>query len=303
MANPLFVNPSIAGTSMGSRSTLMYRNQWPNLYSSFESFSASFDQTLENINLGFGASFISTKIGGDALVSSVLSAYYAYHLKPTKELNINLGIKGTYFQKNINWNRINTSIVYDTVKSMIGNGIGIPSAGFINYDLGIGASFSYGELFFGGFSFDHLNTPNVSFYKDDTLTNLGVKTSIFAGVNVFTGRKVFRKIKNSDISYTPTIFYQGSSGFKQLSIGSFFNFGFLIIGCWYRLDFNNDSAYIGLIGARFNNLAIGYSFDYSISNESTFNGGAHEIILSFQVNNELNRKRSTKLGPIQSPVF
>ncbi len=306
IANPMFTNPGFAGSNLGPRATIMYRNQWPNLHASFESYSASYDQNIEFINSGFGASFVSNKIGGDALVTATMSAYYAYQFRPSDDLNINLGIRGSYFQKRLNWNRVNSSSVFDTIRTMIGSGNGtdVPNTTVKNYDVSVGAIFTYKESLFGGFSAEHLNSPNISFFEGDSLTNLGLKTSFFAGVNINLRKKVIRGTYYIPIIITPTVYYQGRKGFQQLSIGSFVSRANVFAGAWYRLDFNSDAAVVALIGAQYKQLAFGYSFDYSLSSSSTFNGGAHELTLSFQINNGLHKKsRSMKLGPIASPGF
>lgn len=298
LANPLFTNPAFAGLNIDSRATVMYRNQWPGLYSNFESFTASYDQNLNSLNSGFGASFLSTKIGGDALVSKALSAYYAYRFKPTKQLKISLGIKGTYFQSQLNWGRVNSSIVYDTVRTMIGYGIGQPSKSSIsNYSLSFGLAFTYNENIFGGFSIDHLNTPNISFYEDDRLTNLRIKTSIFAGINLNIGGSPDRPL-----ILTPTVFYQGTTGFQQLNVGTTISKGPIFVGGWYRLDFHHDPTIIALIGLHIKQLVIGYSYDYTLSSDTVFNGGAHEVTLSLLIN-KYQKNRSYKLGPMRAPCF
>lgn len=100
------------------------------------------------------------------------------------------------------------------------------------------------------------------------------------------------------------VYYQGREGFQQISFGSYVTKGSIFAGAMYRLDFNNDAAILGIIGAQYKQLIIGYSFDYTLSSDSTFNGGAHEVTLSFQIESGIHRKsRSMKLGPMPSPGF
>jgi type IX secretion system PorP/SprF family membrane protein len=303
MANPLFTNPAFAGSNLGPRATVMYRNQWPNLHTSFESYSASYDQNLEPLNSGFGASFMSSKIGGNALVTATMSAYYAYHFRPNEDLNINLGVRGTYFQKRLNWTLVNSSVVFDTIKTMVGSGDGVPGTTVKNYDIAVGAIFTYKNTF-GGFSADHLNTADISFFEGDSLTNLGMKMSFFAGAHIDIRKKVVRGTHYIPFIITPIVYYQGRTAFQQLSIGSYFSRGNYYAGGFYRLDFNNDAAIVVMLGATYKQFTLGYSFDYTLSSSKTFNGGAHELTLSFKLNNGLHeRSRSMRLGPMPSPTF
>lgn len=306
MANPLILNPAFAGSNQAPRATLMYRNQWPSSMSNFESYSASYDQNIPFSNSGFGFSFLTNKIGGNALITANMSAYYTYQFRPSKDLNINLGVKGTYFQKRLNFSRVSSSIVFDTIKTMIGQGAENekPNGYVKNGDVSVGAIFSYKDTFFGGVSADHLNTPNISFYPSDTMTNLGIKTSFFAGVNIDLRKKAYRGSNYTPVFITPTIYYQGNKEFQQLSIGSYLSHGAYYAGSWYRLDFNNESAIVALVGVQYKALIFGYSFDYSLSSDITSNGGAHELTLSYQINNEQHQKsRSIKQGTISSPGF
>lgn len=302
MANPLFTNAGFAGSSQGLRATIMYRTQWPSIHSSFESYTASYDQNLQLINSGFGVSYMTNKVGGDALITASMSAYYAYHFRPSDDLKINLGLRGTYFQKRLNYGIVKSSVEYDTIRTMIGirgaDDID-PRSSLKKADVSVGVVFSYKETFFGGISAEHLNTPNISFYEGDTLTNLGIKTSFFAGANI-------ELLKSSYIPLilTPTAYYQGGTGFQQFSIGSFLSRGPFFTGGWYRLDFNNDAAIMAMFGAQYKELILGYSFDYSLSSDSTFNGGAHEITLSYQIKNDKQHKsKSMNQVPISTAWF
>lgn len=304
MANPLFLNPALAGSNLGPRAALMYRNQWPNYSCNFESYTASYDQNLEFLHSGFGASFASNKIGGNALVTATMSAYYAYQMEVSDDFHLSLGLRGTYFQKRLNWTLVNSSPLYDTIKTMVGVGSGTPSTTVKNYDISFGLAFTYKENAFGGFSVEHLNSPNISFFEADTLSNLGIKTSLFAGINIDVRKKAVRGTYYVPLIVTPTIYYQGRTGFQQVSIGSYVTRGPIFVAGFYRMDFNNDAALVALIGGQYKQLIIGYSFDYSLSSNTNFDGGAHEITLTFQINNGLHRKpQSTKLGPLPSPGF
>ncbi len=303
MANPLFTNPALAGFNLGPRASIAYRNQWPSLKADFVSYTASYDQNVEFLNSGFGASFLSTKIGGDALTTAVMSGYYAYQFQTSKHLRLSIGLRGSYFQKQLNWNLVNSSTDYDTIKALIGVGSGEPTTTINDYDIAIGAAFEYKENLFGGLSLEHINTPNVSFYSSDTL-NLGMKVSFFAGGNIDIRKKTVRGTHYTPIIISPSIYFQARTGFQQVSMGSMLSRGMFFTGAWYRKDFNNEGALVALLGANYKQFSIGYSFDYSISTATNFDGGAHEITVSFQVNNGLHKKyKSTKLGPVPSPRF
>ena len=49
-ANPLFLNPALAGFIDCGRVNLNYRNQWPSLANAYITYSASYDQNIPGIN-------------------------------------------------------------------------------------------------------------------------------------------------------------------------------------------------------------------------------------------------------------
>jgi len=76
MANSPFIDPALAGSNQGLRAMIMYRNQCPGILSSFESYSASYDQDLQLLNSGFGVSYMTNKIGGDTVLMAMFGTQY-----------------------------------------------------------------------------------------------------------------------------------------------------------------------------------------------------------------------------------
>ena len=48
-ANPLYLNPAMAGSHGCPRFALNYRNEWPQLSGNYVTYSASYDQYFKNI--------------------------------------------------------------------------------------------------------------------------------------------------------------------------------------------------------------------------------------------------------------
>ena len=64
-ANPLFMNPAMAGVEGRARVSLAYRNQWPALSGTFVTSSASYDQFVEGISGGLGFQVMNDQAGKD----------------------------------------------------------------------------------------------------------------------------------------------------------------------------------------------------------------------------------------------
>ena len=80
-ANPLYLNPALAGTHGCPRLNFNYRNQWPALSGTFVTYSASYDQYFDNLSGGIGVLATLDQAGKGTINHLTFSFMYAYHLK------------------------------------------------------------------------------------------------------------------------------------------------------------------------------------------------------------------------------
>ena len=80
-AAPLYLNPAFAGTSVDHRFIVNYRNQWPNVNHAFETYAASYDYNLDQLNSGLGFLIVHDKAGSAHLKSTQFNFQYAYKVK------------------------------------------------------------------------------------------------------------------------------------------------------------------------------------------------------------------------------
>ena len=95
-ANPLYLNPALAGATECGRINLNYRNQWPSLTKAFITYSLTYDQNLSAINSGFGFIVINDRQGDGALNSILIGAIYAYNLQVSEGIYIRFGAEAKY---------------------------------------------------------------------------------------------------------------------------------------------------------------------------------------------------------------
>ena len=81
----------------------------------------------------------------------------------------------------------------------------------------------------------------------------------------------------------------------------------LIFGVWYRgIPFATSQAgdaIIALVGIKTDNVHIGYSYDYTISNLLQNTGGSHEISLIFEFNRLSVSQQRKRIRAIPCPEF
>ncbi|NOR87837.1 MAG: type IX secretion system membrane protein PorP/SprF, partial [Bacteroidales bacterium] len=118
-ANPLYLNPALAGSALTPRLTLNYRNQWPSLDANFVTYGASYDQYMPSINSGVGISFLTDRAGQGVLVSGGISAVYSYRLKINREMFVNFGVKASFFQGKLDWNSLTFGDQYNSISGLV----------------------------------------------------------------------------------------------------------------------------------------------------------------------------------------
>ena len=66
-ANPLYLNPAFAGTTVQSRAVMASRVQWPSIPGAFQTYSVSYDQFFPMIKSGFGLAVYYDRAGSAGL--------------------------------------------------------------------------------------------------------------------------------------------------------------------------------------------------------------------------------------------
>ena len=104
-ANPLYLNPALAGTARCPRVNLNYRNQWPGISGTYVTYAASYDQHVDAIGGGLGLLILNDKAGQGTLTTTNVSGVYSYLLNVTREFSLKFAAQATFFQKSIDWSK------------------------------------------------------------------------------------------------------------------------------------------------------------------------------------------------------
>ena len=303
-ANPLYLNPALAGSGECGRINLNYRNQWPELSNAYTTYNASYDQSLPGINSGFGVQLMSDQQGDGALSRTTAAIFYVYKLKVSEPININFGVKVAYYQEHLNWDKL---IFADQINSATGevsnpSNETPPSSFDISViDFSAGAVMSYYDMFFVGLAVDHLTQPQMSFY-DDPDSKLDMKLTVHGSANINLSEGMMGGYGKNDIMLQPRISYMQQGKFHQINAGISVNKYPMVLGAYFRHNFQNPDAVIVLMGLTFNRLRIGYSYDITMSNVGGKAGGAHEISFAWDFCIYKQEKRR-RVRAIKSPSF
>jgi type IX secretion system PorP/SprF family membrane protein len=298
-ANALYLAPSFAGATSDYRLALNYRNQWPAVPGVFHTYSISFDKALVNFNSGIGVIATYDVAGSGELSTTNIGLVYSYDFNITQDWHIRPGVNFKFYYLGLDIYKL----VFSSQMTGSGTGPSVYPPPFENVaDIDFATSaLVYNDRIWAGFTLDHLLRPKQSFYGDDA--NLPVKINVFGGLQVL--RKTRLKQTLQEV-LSVAMNFQKQADFYQSDIGLYYYRSPLIFGLWYRgIPFATSQAgdaIIGLIGIKTNQLHIGYSYDFTISNLISSTAGSHEVSLIYEFNSSsLGQKR--KIRAIPCPEF
>lgn len=277
-ANPVYLNPALAGNRICPRVTLNYRNQYPGLGSNYVSYSAGFDAYSKKLSGGIGVLVNSDMTGPLASFSG--SAMYSYHLNLSKKLSMNAALQAGYFQYRLNWQNLvfEDMIVPGTGEILPGspNESAPPKLNVGDVDFSTGMVLGYDERYYLGAAVHHITSPDLSFYQG-SISRLDPRITIHAGALFNLQHSSVPGRDNDDFSVSPNIVYMQQGKFHQLNGGMYVNFYPFVSGLWFRHNFENPDALIVLLGFQQAVFKVGYSFDFTVSKLGMPAGGAHEL--------------------------
>jgi type IX secretion system PorP/SprF family membrane protein len=267
MYNNLSINPAVAGSKGHPALLALYRKQWIGFDGAPDNKLLSFHTPLGK-RVGLGLTLASDKIG--ITNNWTGSMAYAYRIKIDDETNVQLGIQGSmkYFGLDFRNQQIrqngDPSIVYnDTDDKYLGN-------------VGAGIYMNVKQMFFGA-SVPHFfpNTIGV----DQTTSFSAVEVPHFY---VMAGALI--PLPNDKIALRPSALakvVKNAPFDLDLNLSLVFNKTF-IVGAGYRIGGNGiGDAVDFLIHYKINNIGLGLSYDYTLSDLNDYSNGTIEAIVVY----------------------
>ncbi len=298
-ANPLYLSPSFAGATDEYRLAINYRNQWPAVPGVFHTYSVAFDKALPSYNSGIGILATYDVAGSGDLSTTNIGLLYSYDFKINDEWNIRPGINFKFYYLGLDFYKL----IFNS--QITGTGI-TPSINPPPFDNVADVDFAssllvYNEKIWAGFTLDHLLKPDQSLYGEDTF--LPTKFNLYGGVQLIRTGRLRQKLQEV---LSVAINFQKQAKFYQSDVGLYYYKDPLIFGIWYRgipfMTSQAGDAVIGLVGIKTNQIHIGYSYDFTISNLINSTSGAHEISMVYEFTS-LSFGQRKKIRAIPCPEF
>lgn len=301
-ASPMYLNPAFAGVTYEHRFVVNYRNQWPGISKAYQTYMASYDYNMSEINSGLGITVMQDKAGTAGLTNTQFGVNYAYHFKVSKFAEIRMGANLNYNMKRIDFNKLRFN---DQITTGSGTSIEVENYEPLNFmDFAAGALLNSTEYWLG-FSAKHLTEPNSSLTGDKVPLPLSI--SLHGGYRFI----IEQKSKELKRYVSPAFNYRHEQKYDQLDIGVYYYHLPLNVGLWYRglpfkkyaATYSNREAIAVLVGFDLTdyNLRVGYSYDITVSKLGISNSkGAHELSLIYEI---AQKKKRTKRVLVSCPKF
>ncbi|HEX2968793.1 MAG TPA: PorP/SprF family type IX secretion system membrane protein [Bacteroidales bacterium] len=299
-ANALYLSPSFAGATAEYRLGLNYRDQWPALPGKFRTYSVSFDKAMPNFNSGIGVLATYDVAGEGNLSTTNLGLLYSYDFNIDKQWHIRPGVNFKFCYQGLDIYKLifNSQITGSGTTQQVS---APPFDRVADVDFATSA-LVYDERRWAGFTVDHLLKPRTSFYGNDDFK--AVKINFYGGIQVLNKTRLRQKMQEV---MSIALNFQTQRKFYQTDVGLYYFKSPLIFGLWYRgipfVTSQAGDAVIGLIGIKTDQLHLGYSYDFTISNLIANTGGAHEISLVYEFNNMSLGQQRKRIRAIPCPEF
>ncbi|MEI6764768.1 MAG: type IX secretion system membrane protein PorP/SprF [Bacteroidota bacterium] len=293
-ANPLYLNPAFAGTSMCPRLIMNFRDQWPKISGTYVTYNASYDQHIEKISGGIGFLLNTDRAGEGVLNTTTFSAMYSYRLEISRSFSMKAALEATYFQKHLDWEKLTFPDQINNRQGFVYNTNEVQPGTLVkrNVDFSAGV-LGYGENFFAGFAVHHLTKPDEGFIS---LSRIPRKFTVHAGGVINLVKKIRRRHNYDSPTISPNILFMQQQNFQQINYGVYFNRFPFVGGIWFRQNFKNADAFIFMAGIQASMFKLGYSYDLTVSKLTNATGGAHEVSFALQFNCKPERKKARAIN-------
>lgn len=279
-ANPLPVNPALAGSAHQLRAGVNFRNQWTNFVSPITAYSVFADNYFGTIKSGIGFSVYTDLAGAVNYRSTNISLYYAYIAQLADNVHLKAGIQPALGMNGLDQGQL----VYNDQLSVAGHTGSATAESFASskttyFNLHSGVVLTARQCWIG-VTGHNLLTPK-SGYTDASKLPIGF--GVQAGMKIeFLANQITRKEKKERF-LMPHVYFASTEVGKQLFLGTELVYEPFSIGGTLRGNFfskpagtTNVTSFALAIGFRKKNVHSNYSYEIPLSKTSVL-GPSHEI--------------------------
>jgi type IX secretion system PorP/SprF family membrane protein len=272
--NPVYINPGYAGSRGLLSGTIVHRSQWIDMPGAPVTQSLSIHSAVPNTNVGLGLQVYNDNAG--PLKNTGISLTYAYHLPVGEKSKLSFGLTGMINNIRVGWDQINIDDKNDLAFVSNAASSWVPDA-----SLGL---YYYKERFYAGLSVNHLlqSRFNLATAPDANLAKFYRQYYLTSGI-------VIPLTKDLDFRPSVLLKYVHSAPVVGEIDASLIIFKKLFIGAGFRTNnrlniSGTDNMLVGIMEVEITDfLRLGYSYDYYLNRNGSYNSGTHEFMLGFDI--------------------
>lgn len=304
-----YLNPGYAGSVHLPRYIFHQRLQWPRLDSKYITTYVSADVFSQKYKSGFGVMLFHDYLGDKNITSSEIQLQYAYELHLSSKFSVRPGLQLGLVSRNGNYSELTFPHQFNSSGLIDGdNGYDWSGANKIYPDIAAGAVF-YSNNLWVSVAGNHLNMPNYSVLGD--VARMPVKLAMAVGYKFDLSKHAEMAYLNikEEFSLTPVIHYKLQGKSDQVDVGTYLIYEQLLTGIWYRgipfkkyeENLHNNESIVGVLGWRYKNISISYSYDFTLSRlRPASTRGAHELNITYV---HRPQKRTKPMKRLPCPTF
>jgi len=262
MFDQMVINPAYTGVPVQFSTTFIHRDQWVNLPGAPKTNTFTMQSSFFNTRVGIGLMFTNDKIGIHDDYG--IYATYAYHLPISKNSKLSMGLQAGFNHLSSDFTKLNIRDMNDP------NLFGRVTKMNPNFGAGL---YYYGEKFYMGFS--------VPFMLENKLVDVeSVLSEAKQSRNYYlNGGYTFSPSINFKITPSMLVrFQEGAPLGVDINVMSSYK-EIVGLGVSYR---SNDAVIFLFQLQLFQNLHLGYAYDYTMSDLNQYSKGSHEILLNYR---------------------
>lgn len=261
--NQMAINPAYAGSSGMICATAIHRQQWMGFGEGSPITSVvNVDAAINPFGLssGIGLNVLQDEFGFNKDIGVDLA--YAVRFSIQGVGNLAFGVNGGFINNTLepSWN-------FPDAQGPDNNLVPQEAQSSMNFDLGAGVFFNNNEMFFG-ISATHLN--QTTFY-DEYLSHYRRHFYVTGGY--------YLQLPNQAWEVSPSVIISTDLVVNHLTAGINFIYNKKF---WGGVSYRVGESVTGIIGIElFSGMRVGYAYDFSTTEISSFNSGSHELMLGY----------------------
>lgn len=269
MFNQLPVNPAYAGSKDKVSIMLLYRNQWVGFDGAPTTTSLTAHGPVAGTRSSFGGTIVHDVIG----ISNnyYFTGDYAYRIDLGK-YRVSMGVSAEFKRQQMKWNNTNPLDQFDSNIPPAADNVNLPNFG--------GGIYVDADAFYFGVATPRLLENDLDYTNGVASVNSSAKQQ-----RHFFAMAGFIKDLTPTVKMKPAVLAKFTDNAPlEFDLNLSFLFSEKI---WLGATYRTGDSFDLIFQVIFDNIRVGYAYDYTLTRLNSYNNGTHEILISVELDNKV----------------